>query len=204
MDKEWPMRNRERGVWSSLLLAGGLVLTFALPAAARDIYAWRTDDGVYAFSGEIDAVPERYRDEVEVRRSASLTDYRRYTAEDDAAADRYEEELAERLALLRDDRVGQPAMQPTGTAATRAPDYVTVRSGGRNGGGVEVSTPISGGDAALETDTVNMRRKNGMLTQPVRVTRRGDKIISVDKPRNRVYSLDDVVDEGDLDALMAE
>jgi len=198
------MRSGARGVWSSLLMATGAVLAFAMPAAAGDIYAWRTEDGGYAFAGDPDAVPERYRDQVDVRRTRSLSEYRRYTAEDEEATSRYEDGLSDRLDHLRAQNAGAPEGAGAGGAGSAsAPDYVTVRSGSRRGGGgVDVSTPTGASDVPLETEVVYMRRKSGLLTQPVRVTRRGDRIVSVEKPRNRVRDLDDVVTEQELDAAL--
>ena len=170
------MRNGARGVWSCFLMAAGVAVGFAAPATAGDILAWRTDDGGYAFADDPDAVPERYRDRVEVRRSAAITGYRRYTAEDEAATSRYEEGLAARLEHLRRQAEAEAPEAARGTGA--APDYLTIRSGSKRGG-VDVATPMGGADAPLQTETVYMRRNGGVLTQPVRVTRRGDKIISV-------------------------
>lgn len=200
------MRNRARGVWSSLLMTGGIAVAMAAPAAAGDIFSWRTEDGGYAFADDIDAVPERYRAQVEQRRTSSIRDYRRYTAEDEGASSRYQDQLAARLERLRERNAPAPEKAAGTTAASgAAPDYLTVRTGGRNGGsGVDISTPTTGEEAPLETDTVYMRRKDGMLTQPVRVTRRGDRIVSVSKPRNRNYALDDAVDEVELDAQLPQ
>ena len=194
------MRNGVRGVWSSLLMVGGLSLGMAAPAMAGDILAWRTQDGGYAFADDPDAVPERYRDQVEVRRSASIAGYRRYTAEDEAATTRYEEALAARLDYLR--ARGAAGEAAPGSATGQATmDYVTVRSGARrSGAGVDVSTAVPSGDAPLQVDKIYVRRKGGVLTQPVRVTRRGDKVISVEKPRKRWRSLADVVSEQEFDA----
>lgn len=195
-----------RGVWSSFLMTGGIVLAFSGPAAAGEVYSWRTEDGGYAFADDIDAVPERYREEVDVRRTASLSGYRRYTAEDEAAAGRYEEGLGARLEHLRASNGTAPEAPARAAAGSgSAPDYVTVRSGSRRGGGgVDVSTPSRASDAPLEVETVYMRRKGGLLTQPVRVTKRGGQVVSIEKPRNRTWNLDDAVSESDLDALLEE
>ena len=193
-----------RGVWTSLLMTGGILLASAVPAAAGDIYSWRTEDGGYAFADDMDAVPERYREEVDVRRGAALSGYRHYTAEDDVAAGRYEQQLAARLERLRSLNASAPGAPAGAWAASgNAPDYVTIRSGSRRGG-VDVSTPTGASEEPLEVGTVYMRSKGGMLTQPVRVTKRGDKIVSIEKPRNRTWSLDDAIPEADLDARLAE
>jgi len=197
------MRNWFRGVGSSLLIAAGAVLVLGAPTASATgkIFSWRTADGGYAFADDIDAVPLRYRDQVSVRRAASISEYRRYTPEDEAATDRYEEGLADRVEDLR-QRNSPPA--PEGyTARPRSgdsPDYVTVRSGSRRG--IDISTPSLSNDAPLQIETIRMRRRDGLQTQPVRVTRRGDKIISVEKSRDRWYGLDEVMEEDEVDALL--
>jgi hypothetical protein len=185
-------------------MSGGLVLALAAPAHAGDIYSWRTEDGGYAFADDPDAVPARYRDQVKVRRSQSIKDYERLTVEDGRAASRYEEKLAARLEEMRMRNALAAHHAEQAAAGSRAPDYVTVGSGARRGRGVGLSVPTSASDEALEVETVYMKRDGGMLTQPVRVTRRGGKVISIEKPRDRSYALDDAISERELDALLAE
>lgn len=194
------MRMRAIGVWSSFLTVGGLAVALAAPAEAGEIYSWRTEDGGYAFADDLDAVPERYRAEARGQKADSISEYRRYTAQDDAAASRYERQLAARLERLRQLNGAAPpsntAVQPQ--KAAPAPDYVTVRTGSQGGGGVDISTPTGADDLPLETERIYMRRKGGAVVQPVLVTRRGNKIVSITKPRNREWDAADVVDEDDL------
>ena len=56
-----------------------VTLIFALPALAGEIYSWRTEDGAYAFTDDAKAIPPRYRDQVETRKSEGLRDYPRLT-----------------------------------------------------------------------------------------------------------------------------
>ena len=200
------MQMRSKGMWRLLLLAGGLVVAFTLSAAAG-IFSWRTEDGGHAFADDIDAVPERYRPRVVERRSRSISNYGRYSANDSQATARYADQLATRLVRLRALNRGQAARRGERQATAsngEAPDYLTVRTGSRNGGGVDISTPITGAEAPLEIDTVYMKRKNSFVTQPVRITRRGDKIISIEKPRNRQWNLADALDEEAVREQMEE
>jgi hypothetical protein len=175
----------------------GVILALALPAGAGEIYSWRTEDGGYAFAGERKNVPARYRDQIEVRRTEALGDYRRFTAQDDTAARRYEERLAERLERLRELNRPRPAAEGSG-ASSRDGDYVTIRGGSNRGGGVDVSTPLGRDAQPLETETIFMKRKDSDVVQPVRITRRGKEIVSISKPRNSQWNISDFEDEEDL------
>ena len=151
------MRMCSRGVWSSFLTVGALAVSLAAPAAAGEIYSWRTEDGSYAFADDRDAVPERYREQARARKADSIAAYPRYTATDKAASARYEERLAARLERLRQRNGAKPAAQVLGDPRVVAPasDYVTIRTGSRNRGGVDITTPAGGDQLPLETETAS-------------------------------------------------
>ena len=68
------------------------VMAFALLLAntsrAGEIYSWETADGNVAFTDNPKNIPARYRDQVQVRKSAGIGDYERFTSEDSDAAGR--------------------------------------------------------------------------------------------------------------------
>ncbi len=195
------MRERDGGVWRMFPAAAlGLLLVLAGPAAA-ELYTWQLDDGSTAFTDDEKAIPERYRDRVVVRSAGSLSGYERFTPNDEQASRDYEERLARRLEYLRSLNASPP---PVGTtvAAPRAtrPDQVSLRSG-RGGSAVEISTDPDSGPVVIET--VMMRLEGSAVAQPVRITRRGDRIVAIEKPRRRQWNiLSDVYDEADLREAM--
>ena len=79
------------------VLVTAAVLLLAGPAAAEQMYAWRTDDGAYSFTDDREAIPARYQDRAKLRQTGNLGDYRRFTPADGRSSDRYHQELAARL-----------------------------------------------------------------------------------------------------------
>ena len=61
---------------AGLALAAGLVL--AAPAAFGDVYTWRTEDGGYAYTDDLDQVPPRYALDAKVVKTGKLENYERY------------------------------------------------------------------------------------------------------------------------------
>lgn len=200
------MLKRSIRSWTALvgagaLLAGGL-------ATAEEIYTWRTQDGGYAFTDDAKAIPPRYRDRVEVRRTESLEGYRRFTPKDDPATQRYEERLAARLehlralnrqAQARKDRAGADSAAP---AASAPREQITLRTGRRDAPGVDITAPGNGEPIVVET--ILMRPKGKSVSQNVQVTRRGDKTIAIVKPRSREWNVTDIVDEEELERQLLE
>jgi hypothetical protein len=120
---ETPMkRHVTRSRFLSLAGATALLVAFTAPAAADPVYSWRTEDGGYAFTDDPKAIPARYRDQATLRESARLRDYPRYTPSDDAATERYAEQLTRRLAHLRAMNA-----QPVARRERRAPSRGTAR-----------------------------------------------------------------------------
>jgi hypothetical protein len=170
-------------------------------AAAGEVYAWRTDDGGYAFADDAKSIPPRYRDRAEVRELGSLGHYPRYTAQDDRAMAEYEARLSERVERLRRrnaDPAAPEAAPAPGAPAPKPSELVILRSAGGDRGGVDVGVPSDGSDAPLVIETVPTRRSGAPVTEHVQVTRRGDRILSVSRPRLRVWNVSDVVDQDEL------
>lgn len=179
---------------AALVLALGLSGT-----AAAEIYSWRTEDGAYAFTDDAKAIPARYQDQAQVRGSSNLGSYKRFTPKDDAASKSYEDRLAERLERLRAFNSPPAPSQPAAAGVPGpARETVTLRNGNSS---VEITS--EDGDEPLVIETVFVRRDGKAVVQPMRVTRRGDRIIAVEKPRSRQWNLlSDVYDEDDLGGLL--
>jgi hypothetical protein len=194
--------NPKRGSWLVWTVVAGAVAGAPALAAAGEVYAWRTDDGGYAFADDVKSIPPRYRDRAEVRQLGSLGHYPRYTAQDDRATDEYQERLAERVERLRQYNAGLAASTEAaspGAAPARQPsEIVILRSAGGSRGGVDIGVPTDGPDQPLVIETVPTRRSGAPVTEHVQVTRRGDRILSVSRPRLRVWNVSDVVDQEEL------
>ncbi len=193
------MRMWTSGVWSWLPMAALVAALGLSQTAGSEIYSSRTQDGGYAFTDDPKAIPARYRDQVKVRPGGGLKGYARFTPKDDAASQSYEERLAQRLEHLRAiNAPPAPSQQAASGPAGPSREKVTLRSGS-DGPSVEITTEE--GDEPLVIETVFMRRDGSAVVQPVRVTRRGDRVIAIEKPRNREWNIaTDVWDEEDLEA----
>lgn len=180
------------------VLVTAAVLLLAGPAAAEQMYAWRTDDGAYSFTDDPEAIPARYQDRAKLRQTGNLGDYRRFTPADGRSSDRYHQQLAARLDYLRAASGVVPAasQRPTAVAQPAAPSGVTYTTGGSDSGGFEVSLPSSGEPTVVEY--VWMRPSGNIVSQLVQVVRQGDRIIAINKPRSREWNPSDTVAEEDL------
>src|SRR5687767_9835039 len=88
-----------------------LVVGFA-QAAVAEVYAWRTEDGGYAYTDDRDQIPARYRAQAKRLSGTSLSGYERYTPQDSEATSRYAERLERRLATLREVNATQAPVRP--------------------------------------------------------------------------------------------
>ncbi len=99
----------------------GFALLLAGSSRAGEIYSWSTVDGNVAFTDNPKNIPARYRDQVQVRKSAGIEDYARFTSEDSAKTALYSDQLAKRIEYLRGlnrDRAAAPAAaDSTGVAS---------------------------------------------------------------------------------------
>jgi hypothetical protein len=189
------------GVWKVLLTAAALA-ALAVPAGAGEIYSWRTEDGSYAYTDDPKAIPPRYREQATARASRSLAGYGRYTPQDDGATAVYAERLRERVERLRELN-HELARRESGRAArgagAQAPEYVTLRTGRRERG-VDLTLPATRaqGQQPLTVETVFVRLEGSNVIQRVQVTKRGDEVIAITKPRPRNWNVNETVDEAEL------
>jgi len=178
-----------------------VALALAAPAAAGEIYAWRTDDGSYAFADDRRRIPERYRDRVEVRESRSLRDHERFTPADDEAVGVYAAGLEQRLERLRRMNAQMDGQIEAERQARMAQDGgVTVRFSSDGEPIVDVPPGLAGrGGEPVIIEDVIARERGGIRTRTNTVVRRGDEIIAVIRPFDATPRLDHPTEE-ELDA----
>lgn len=192
-------RTALRGVHlAPLALALGLVL--AAPAAMAEMYAWRTDDGGYAYTDDLDQVPARYKDRVTVVGTKKLEDYERFTPQDSAASDRYAERLAERLAHLREVNAPQLRAAAPATVAAMVPERtLSLATGDEEAPRIDV--PIEQGAGPVVVEPVQAKRSGDIRTRRVTVIRQGGETLAVIKSDPQQFDLaDDIHDEEDIEA----
>lgn len=180
-------------------LVMGLALALAAPAGAGEIYAWRTDDGGYAFADDLRRVPERYRERVEVRQGASVREHERFTPTDDAAMDRYAAGLERRLQDLRRTNARlEEQLEARRLARMQRNGGVTVRFSSDGEPILDVpADPADGRPVVIED--VLAKPEGGIMTRNNTVIRRGDQVIAVQREDHGLQNPNEIRNEGDLD-----
>jgi hypothetical protein len=189
---------RVRVLWAVL---GGVALTLPAVTAGGELYSWRTDDGVYAYTDDPKAVPARYADEVQVVRSAGLSGYARFTRQDGAAARRYADRMARRLEYLRQVNAESVPL-PRGYAPSGAPATTTisVATGNEQAPRLDITTPTGAGHAPLVVEPVTTKPDGWIRTRQTTLVKQGDQTIAVLKGRKRQTNPStDFLDEDDLE-----
>jgi hypothetical protein len=165
-------------VFAWLLVAG---------AASGEIYAWRTEDGVYAYTDDADQVPARYAAEARGIGAAGLAGYERYTRTDAAASQRYADRLAKRLHYLRAaNEAPAPVAAPPRSYGVRS---VAIATGNAQAPTIDIDA--SGGGAPIVVEPVHLLDHGAAVTRPTTLVKQGGRTIAVLKGRQRETSLDD-------------
>lgn len=177
-------------LFTRTLTGAAVAFALAAPASAGTLYAWRTDEGAFAFADELRRVPEKYRDRVEKRETRSLSGHERYTPQDDAAVDAYASALESRLQTLRQrsaalERMiaGQAAVGTQAASAPNAAGGVTVRMDSRGRPIVDIAPgAVAQGGGPIVIEDVLAKPEGSLNTRTNTVIRRGDEVISVVRP----------------------
>jgi hypothetical protein len=197
------MRNRSVRVPLLFIAPGLAALALAGPAAAGGAYyAWRTDEGAYAFTDDPKAIPEAYRGKAERRSLGSLRGYQRLTPSDRAATAEYAKRLDARLAHLRE--INQPAPAPAEAAARPArgsAPAIALRTGGEHSPLLEI-TPVDAeaSDEPVIVETLRAHPANRLVTRNNTVVRQGDRTLAIVRSRGREWNVtEDIHIESDLE-----
>jgi uncharacterized protein DUF4124 len=187
-------------------VAFGACLALGLAQTAMaEVYAWRTEDGGYAYTDDRDQIPAKYRAQAKLLKGTSLAGYERYTPQDPKASSQYAERLERRLESLRAANAGAP--HAASAASHRNDDganagTVLVSTGGQNALSVPMQTGANGEPVVIEELTT--KRSGDPRTRRSTVVRQGDKVVTVILGEPHVHDVNDFKDEdalaaGDLD-----
>jgi len=171
-----------------------LFLMFAFPAAAGEIYSWRTEDGGFAFTDDPKAVPARYRSQAATRETAGLGDYERLTEPEPGAMADYSRRLDDRLDHLR--RLNRDLDAAYAAARTRAPqlESLSVESGDFN-----IGVPLDdAGDGPVVIENIRYLHEGEMATRHNVVVRRGGETLAVIKGRPLATQINQAPDGAEL------
>jgi len=186
----------------SLVLAGAsaLVTSFLGAPIAADVIAYRTEDGVFAYTDDHEKVPARYAADAVTVRDAKLQSYPRLTLEDTAAAREVSARLAKRLDYLRQANAASAAERAVAANAS-APQgtVVTIPTHGSAGApSIEVATNPTDGPVVVE----QIRSRDGAraATRGTTLVKQGDKVVAVMKSRaHHIDVTSDFHDEAELE-----
>ena len=172
----------------------GVGIALAGPAAAGQIYSWRTDDGDVAFTDDVKNVPPRYRDQVEVRESASLGDYERFSSQEPNGTDRYQQQLSERLDYLR---ALNAHLSEAPVEARDAHGTATLRLNGSD----QVISVDRSSDAPVIVERIRVRRTGQIVSRHDTVVRQGDKTLAIlrGSQEGELGAAANVIDEDELE-----
>lgn len=207
----------------SALLSLGLAVLAGSTASAGELYRWVTSDGTIAFTDDAKRVPKAYRAGATRTSRPSLQTFERFTPVDAKAEAARAEQLAERLAGLREINDPEALAPIVETPAPAAPvvDRLDLRSeervegrklvGFRNGRPVyrrtsrvrsvedpapSLALPVDPGSSAPVV--VEKRRvfdSESETTRHVTVVSQDGRILSVVKPRARAGGVDFEIEE---------
>lgn len=205
---------------AAALACGFVAAASSAPVQAEPLYRWESADGTVSFTDDAKRVPERYREAAEQIDPSVLSGYGRYTPTDAAASQEYARRLAERLDMLRaaneaDEEAQRALAEASALDAPRRierapkPRYIERRRAFlqpdgtiryrhyRNqvdGAGTAYDTrslPVDPNDPhPVVTEQKQVRVPGQPITQTITVTRQGDRVLSVEKPRSHYHSLD--------------
>jgi hypothetical protein len=190
------MRMLEQWKW----MAAVALVAVAVPASAGTVYRWTAEDGSVSFADDAKRIPARYRDAAEKIEASGLTGYKRYSPTSEASQVTYREQLAERVARLRElnealDRVEVPAYAgATVTSPTPQSTMVDV------GNGLTVSVPnTSADDGPVVIQDVRVRRPgSAFTTTDTVITQDGRVLLVVRGDRHSQNPSSDTWDEREL------
>jgi hypothetical protein len=178
----------------AVMVIGVLVLSLLIASYSRagEIYSWTTADGNVAFTDSQKNIPARYRDQVQVRKSAGIEDYARFTAEDSAETERYSDQLAKRIEYLRWANSGQTAA-PAGINSVGVAS-ITVS-------GVDLRLPAADTSAPIIVEKLRVKSAGQIATRHDTLVSQGGTPLAIVRgnQRGEVDGATSILDEDDLE-----
>jgi hypothetical protein len=193
-----PKHLLSRGV-PRTLIAAALMLAVAGPAAAKVVYRWKTDDGVYAFTDDAKRIPEKYRSAAKASPLRPLQSYKHYTPAQRSGTTahvRQMQKTAQDLRAINQRVYGQPNVtveQVYGAPSNEA----VLRTGTTGQSTIEIQSGDESGEPIVSTQRryyvpgLNSTRTDTVVTQ-------GDRIIAVVKPLPNQDNISTIGSESEL------
>jgi hypothetical protein len=180
----------------SRALAASLALA-APGAALADIIAYRTEDGVFAYTDDREKVPARYADEAVTVPDSRLRSYPRLTVEDTGAARAVSQRLERRLDYLRQVNAATSAERDVAVAAASQRRAVTVATGSAHVPTLDV--PVDEGTGPIIVEPILTKEAFRPRTRRATVIKQGDQTLAIVKGRSHHIDINsDIHDEETL------
>jgi hypothetical protein len=188
----------------NLILAGAGALASSLLAApiAADIIAYRTEDGVFAYTDDREKVPARYAADAVTVRDSALHTYPRLTLEDTPTARAVTSRLEKRLDYLRQLNAASAAEREIAANAAAKSTVISIPTGTPGANGTQPSIEIAAGtsDAPIVVEPIHSKQDGRALTRRTTIVKQGDKILAIMKGRSHHFNASsDVYDEEALE-----
>jgi hypothetical protein len=195
----------------NLALAGASALVSSLLAApiAADVIAYRTEDGVFAYTDDRDKVPARYAADAVTVRDTALQTYPRLTLEDTPAARAVTASLEKRLDYLRQLNAASAAEREVANAANAAnaaakSTVISIPTGtlGKDGKGVappSIEVTANASDAPIVVEPILTKEDGRARTRRATIVKQGDKVVAIMMGRSHHVDVNsDIYDEDEL------
>jgi len=180
--------------------AAALALSVAMAAPAAvsaDVFAWRTEDGVYAYTDDRDSIPARYAEEAVSVRDARLRSYKRLTVEDTEASREVSTRLERRLEYLRRLNTAAPVPQHDAATAASGRTVISLATGNAQVPTLDIASDAGADPVVVEPIITKQRGK--AVTRGATLVKQGDRTLAIVKSRSHHYNVnDDIHDEDDL------
>jgi len=202
----------------SLVLAGATALVSSLVGApiAADIIAYRTEDGVFAYTDDKDKVPARYAPDAVTVRDSELHSYPRLTIEDTAAAREVSARLEKRLDYLRQANAASAAERDVAAANASAPQSTVISIPTRMATGVGKAKSAKGSSSSAASPSIEVaanpaegpivvepvlsKQGNRATTRTTTLVKQGDHVLAILKSRSHHTDVNsDIYDEEALE-----
>jgi hypothetical protein len=184
----------------NLFLAGAGALAAALVGApiAADVIAYRTEDGVFAYTDDHDKVPARYRADAVTVRDTALKAYPQLTLEDTPTARAVTARLEKRLDYLRQVNAASAAEREVAETAARKNTVFSIPTGhGTASPMMEVTA--GGGAGPIVVDPILTTEFDRGRTRRTTLVKQGDEILAVVKgPQHHFNVNEDIYEEDEL------
>ncbi len=174
--------------FGEFLLEAILVVGLAGPAFAGDVWSWRTEDGVFAFTDDSKRIPAKHRAEAQRRALGKLTQYERFTEVSNELDKPYAERIRERRSALRAISASAPLGAVVGVTATPFPETVfgVPVTGGVDRSGISLVVPSTGSWTSPDSEpttieSIRVEPRESMASRHWTVVKKGDRIVTVIK-----------------------